>query len=901
MKKIIPALLIIISLFFTACGDEDETENEAVQFNGNMTVSDSYAFRVNDDRLYIWDLESNSYQVFCSQPDCKHETFAQNHNTKCTAVMPQNVYNFDSAFIYNDSLYSIYQSDVNQIVVYEADTDGLNKKQVFTADVAISSLVDPVLIDGKLGFVGSITDTEVIDVQDIKEHYQLCLLDLSDMTFNNYGEIGIANDNVLGKDSLYLYNDRIYFQHSEYTQNSVKATIEYLDTDSKERTVVVENDTNISVWQYDGSNMYYVDADFEGTHSEVYCYDLDEEKSELLFEKDYYVSNIYVSGDRVFYFFTTVEGGRGAGVYNTSDGEEYTVDFAEDTYVSVYGHTSHGHIILYQDSQLDSFGILSDEDFWNLDFKNADFAFDQIESENDFLPDLNTDSGSDSQSDSDSQENEEIVQGEYIDPGFTRFEVDPVEPVTYEGKTKIVYLSNYNVKYMTNEYDPRIYDEIYIQNAVNEYLDEKGYDFYVEFVNNSEVDPLPTEVDPLTGEITYLPTAIYPNFDTYESMLANGEQVDIVNTGSGLGIHGGSNNTYGLFREKGYLEPLNDYLQTEQGRVLYEQYDEVTWAATTDADGTTYAISTGGKVALPMILEFNETICEEYGIDSYSINSLDDLEPYMEVLAEDYIYGICMDPRGDPEFYQMVDFCRYEGIYINAETAQAENIFENERALEYLEKIADYKEKGYIMNVPTIAENYLCSLYDSSPSELDSSIIVGNGYLQSKEISGKVGISSQSEHKEEAFQLLVLLNTDRELANIMYSGIEGRNYVINDGIKQLNKNALPYFDYTETMVNDVIAEGNYGDNPNKESDEALSREYTEVSPFYYFEITDTQLQAKIEELAAIYDEFYGVFYGDYGEYGDLETALAAANEQLKAAGIDEALAEVNRLYNEWKQ
>ena len=135
----------------------------------------------------------------------------------------------------------------------------------------------------------------------------------------------------------------------------------------------------------------------------------------------------------------------------------------------------------------------------------------------------------------------------------------------------------------------------------------------------------------------------------------------------------------------------------------------------------------------------------------------------------------------------------------------------------------------------------------------------------------------------------------------MYSGIEGRNYVINDGIKQLNKNALPYFDYTETMVNDVIAEGNYGDNPNKESDEALSREYTEVSPFYYFEITDTQLQAKIEELAAIYDEFYGVFYGDYGEYGDLETALAAANEQLKAAGIDEALAEVNRLYNEWKQ
>ena len=375
MKKIIPALLIIISLLFAACGDEDENAGEAVEFQADgLTVADSYAFRVNNDRLYIWDFASNSYQVFCSQPDCKHETFAQNPNTKCTAVMPQNVYNFNSAFIYNDRLYSIYQSDVNQFVVYEADTDGLNKKQVFTADVAISSLVDPVLIDGKLVFVGSIMDTEVIDVQDIKEHYQLCLLDLSDMTFNNYGEIGIANENVLGKDSLYLYNDRIYFQHNEYTQGSSKSTVEYLDINSKERTVIIENNDNTNVWQYDGNKMYYVISDNDGTHSEVYCYDLDEDKSELLFEGEGHVSRLYVDGDRVFYHYSIFGGEkneRGVGIYNTSTNE----DVRKESSATFYGHTSYGHLILYNEQ----FGLLSDEDFWSFNFENADFSFDQID------------------------------------------------------------------------------------------------------------------------------------------------------------------------------------------------------------------------------------------------------------------------------------------------------------------------------------------------------------------------------------------------------------------------------------------------------------------------------------------------------------------------------------------
>ena len=484
-----------------------------------------------------------------------------------------------------------------------------------------------------------------------------------------------------------------------------------------------------------------------------------------------------------------------------------------------------------------------------------------------------------------SGESEQVVFDE-SEPGFARFAVDPVEPVEYEGNTKIVYFSNYNTKFITTEEDPRIYDEVYIENAVNEYLDEQGYDFYVDFVNNSELDILNSQV--------------YTNFDTYETMLENGEQVDIVNTGTGLAAFGGSNNTYDLFVEKGYLEPLNDYFQTELGKTFYQQYAESYWQATADAQGNIYGKSASSMAAFPLILQLNEAMCEEYGIDADSINSLDDLEPHLQTLADENIQGLLLSSSVE-SYPHMVDFCEYNGIYVNAQTAQAENIFENEKAVQYLEKISQYKQNGYLVENEETAINYLCTIGSAWPVTQDSSKIISNGYLQSPSSNGVTGISSQSQHKDEAFQLLALLNTDSELATIVYSGIEGRNYVENDSVKSLNKNALPFYDVNGTMANAVITQVNPGDNPNKASDFELCNEYAEISPFYRFEITDTQLLAKLEELAAIYDEFYGVFYGDYGEYGDLETALAAANEQLKAAGIDEALAEVNRLYNEWKQ
>ena len=87
--------------------------------------------------------------------------------------------------------------------------------------------------------------------------------------------------------------------------------------------------------------------------------------------------------------------------------------------------------------------------------------------------------------------------------------------------------------------------------------------------------------------------------DVYESMLKNNEQVDIVNTGLGMSALGGYGDTFNLFVERGYLEPLNDYFQTDSGKAFYDGFDGIVWKQMTCADGMSRickALRTRGNV-----------------------------------------------------------------------------------------------------------------------------------------------------------------------------------------------------------------------------------------------------------------------------------------------------------------
>lgn len=374
-------IIIICMVFFVfcSCGNNKNGIYNNVDFGPNISISENYAFREKDGRLYCWDFNSNSYDIFCSQPECKHQTISENPNSKCTAVVPKENYSYNYAFIFNDRLYSICSGVLNEFLIYEADTDGQNRKLRFTAEVSISSMVFPKLIEGKLIFVGSKFDTD--NPQKMTEHYLLCTVDLSDFSFKNYGEIGIANETILGTESLYYCDNKIYYQHSDYSGTSSRSTIEYIDAkDSDVRSIFKTNNDNVNVWQYYNDKIIFVASSNNETHSSIYAFDINENKNNLLFEHDGYLSNLYINGNKVFYMFSSYEDNiykQGAGVYDIESSKDKSVYFTDDEYVSFLGHSAKRHIVCYQNADKNGYGLLSNDDFWNLELKKADVIFEQ--------------------------------------------------------------------------------------------------------------------------------------------------------------------------------------------------------------------------------------------------------------------------------------------------------------------------------------------------------------------------------------------------------------------------------------------------------------------------------------------------------------------------------------------
>src|SRR5690606_3983926 len=64
--------------------------------------------------------------------------------------------------------------------------------------------------------------------------------------------------------------------------------------------------------------------------------------------------------------------------------------------------------------------------------------------------------------------------------------------------------------------------------------------------------------------------------------------------------------------------------------------------------------------------------------------------------------------------------------------------------------------------------------------------ILSTGYAQ-KMIGAVDGVASWSEHKDKAFQLLTMLNTDSDLSNLLRYGIKAVHYELDNGkVKQMD-------------------------------------------------------------------------------------------------------------------
>lgn len=336
-------------------------------------------------------------------------------------------------------------------------------------------------------------------------------------------------------------------------------------------------------------------------------------------------------------------------------------------------------------------------------------------------------------------------------------------------------------------------------------------------------------------------------------------------------------------------------------------------------DGSLYAVPTNKEVAEQWVYVFNQELCDKYGIDPTTVDSLDDLEPMFEVIKANEPEVTCMAFTPILPVANIYDDNSPFAVPFEGED-EIVNKYELPQVQEQLYIMRDYYEKGYLpADVATTdypfpfegPQNWFVrkEMYQPGAEEMwerqagyDLTVvpITETPIITTGSVTGSMNaISVTSDHPEEAFEYLTLLNTDPYLRTLLDYGIEGVHYEDADG-----DGLIEWLPAHENYSMPSFALGNMFILPLFETDPSDKWEQFEafnnsavVAPSCGFYFDPSEVQNEVAAISSVAAEFAPtLMYGcvDTDEY------LQKMNDKYEEAGIDKVLEEMNKQYDEWK-
>ncbi len=384
-------------------------------------------------------------------------------------------------------------------------------------------------------------------------------------------------------------------------------------------------------------------------------------------------------------------------------------------------------------------------------------------------------------------------------------------------------------------------------------------------------------------------------------------------------------NVYSKAAKLGGLEPLDELLKLTPD--LVEAVPQFYWDAA-KVDGKIYAVPNQQIVASQKCPFIPVELVEKYNLDVDSITEYAQLEPFMKQVYENE-EGIW--PWRNRNAYFKVNGTFEEivpiGVAIDKDSFDGEAGIDvvftdnHESFLEGMRIRYSWFEKGYIRkdvlsatddNSDYLAGKYAMDIQTYKPGvEVNVKNTLGKEVVAVKNITKPyigstacqqtmIGIGKNSKHKEEAMKFIELINTNKELYNIICFGIEGVHYDLNeDGfvVKKEDSKYAPEADWKfGNQFNALVREG--ADADVWEQTEALNNkavELDQVSPILGFSFDNSKVEAEITALTAYRKEkgtayFVGAKsiedgYDDYiqGMYDrGLEKVINEAQRQVDA-------------------
>ncbi|CDZ23432.1 hypothetical protein CCDG5_0289 [[Clostridium] cellulosi] len=427
--------------------------------------------------------------------------------------------------------------------------------------------------------------------------------------------------------------------------------------------------------------------------------------------------------------------------------------------------------------------------------------------------------------------------------------------------------------------------------AINKYLEEKGTGIQIDWQQQAW--------DPLGQKIN--------------TMLQTGQQADIVFVSNWNGAG------YRSHAANGYLTDLTPYLEKNPDLVELLGKD---FLDSSKINGKNYAMPTNKEKAHDWGFLIKKDLIDKYGIDITKIKKLEDMEPYFEKAKADGIIPICAAAMDNPFKFLDWDVIVGDGTPGAFDPAEGCNKvfdqFTDDKSVAFYKKMKEYNKKGYFSPNASTAESqetemksgkYLCGSWSLVPGKDKSeSISLGFDVVQvditpiektNRETTGAMlAIPTSSQHKDEAFQLIKMLYTDKTLVNLFVWGEEGIDYEKkSDNIIELKSSS----DYKSAggwiLGNQFINYLTTTQDPNLWKSYEEYNDKATALPSLGFIFDPTPVKDQVNSCSNTVTAYYKqLFYGTC----DVDKTVSAFKKELKANGVDELLSEMQKQYDAWK-
>ncbi len=426
-------------------------------------------------------------------------------------------------------------------------------------------------------------------------------------------------------------------------------------------------------------------------------------------------------------------------------------------------------------------------------------------------------------------------------------------------------------------------------------------------------------LEPLIGVKVNMTVLTHDNYPTKLNLaLAGGEDVDVFWTSS----WSGAASTEEIVRNNAALditELLDDY------PLLLDSMPKLAWQSSA-FEGKNYFIPNYKGMSEGYSFITPKAVAEQAGMtreDFDKVESILDLEPYLEKISELNL-RIPLTFRGKAYgftrfFMDKFDsITNYAGIKLDGDQTKVVNILESEEYENYVTKMYEWNQKGYISEGDATEANANIVEYAHmgdfglmpdetkatvEDTEIDFSesynceviaIPVTEKYIGSNGALGSCyAINAQSKRVDASMRFLGQLMTDTTLADFAAYGIEGEQYTRGEDNKVTFKPDVTYLFNAWSSTNITVASV---PSSSREDTIIIDDAAAIVRPTSGFRFDRTKVDAQYTALQSVVDEYMGLLEEGFLEP---EKSLAEYRSRMKEAGIDTVIAEMQAQYDEF--